>query len=551
MMTERAITYARVSSASQAEGSSLETQAEECRKFAEAQGWKVVGEYQDDLSGVTSLDRRPGLSAAYTFCIADGVSALVIYDVDRLARDSLQRALILDAFARLEVEVTFVRGGSTATPEDQVFVGFKGVFADYERLQILERMTRGKLARVRSGNPLVNARPPFGYTPGEERDGNGRLVRAWLEVHHDQAETVRRIFAEFTGGANMERIATGLSEDGVPSYADGHAEMDKTRGTGVWGRSSVRNILRNETYVGRWFYGKTRAVKQPNGRTRRARRPREEWIQVDVPPVIDEATWDRTKALLADPGKLPRKSVDPHPLQRRVVCAVSGHRFSRQVSHKEIRPVPKGKLTKTRPYVYWRCNGSRGRADHPARTCDAGPVKGTVLEPAVLDWVARLPHDLRAIRQRYNEQLSDTQPLADELERVGERIARGEGKLERAKDLYIDGEIDKTEYARRSKSIQAGAAKDHTRLAELENLIGTPPDEELTREAILAVEELIDYLRGEREDPAIPVELLLDIYRDLDLTVRVNSMDPGDITATLTSRLGSEVITLGQTEKTV
>ena len=296
----------------------------------------------------------------------------------------------------------------------------------------------------------------------------------------------------------------------------------------------------NETYAGQWYYGKTRQVTRPEGK-RRVAVPREEWIPVDVPAIVDPTTWESARTMLDRhvPHRQPR---EPHPLHGRVTCAVSGHRFSRQVTHK-------GKPR--RAYVYWRCNGSRGRKDDPRRVCAVGPVKGDVLEPAVRAWVAGLPHDPERIRQHYAEWLHDTQPLAAELERTVDQIAQGERKLERLMELYVDTDLSKTEYNKRRKGVRAKVVDLEARRTELEATIGKPLSEKRLQEVAYVLDDLVRYLKGNEDDPAIPVELLMDVYDRLGLNVTVNSLDPDNVTATVTSRLGSDSFTLDQTIKTV
>ena len=114
------------------------------------------------------------------------------------------------------------------------------------------RSMEGKRREVANGRVIVFNRPPFGYRAVVTRTDRGRITDSQLEVVEDQAETVRRIFSEFVAGANMEAIAVGLTNDGVPSYADQHAHVGKrTHGHGIWGRTSVRNILtRRRTLAG-------------------------------------------------------------------------------------------------------------------------------------------------------------------------------------------------------------------------------------------------------------------------------------------------------------
>ena len=69
----------------------------------------------------------------------------------------------------------------------------------------------------------------------------------------------------------------------------------------VWHVECVRGILTNETYIGTMFYGKRQRIAgkgDPNKKTRWRTVPREEWIPIPVPPIIDRSTFDAAQARL-------------------------------------------------------------------------------------------------------------------------------------------------------------------------------------------------------------------------------------------------------------
>ena len=88
---------------------------------------------------------------------------VLCYSPDRLARKFAYQALLLEEFARAGVRVEFVRGPRGDTPEDQLLVQFQGMFAEYEKAQLMERYRRGKTYRARAGSVNVLGGAPFGY----------------------------------------------------------------------------------------------------------------------------------------------------------------------------------------------------------------------------------------------------------------------------------------------------------------------------------------------------------------------------------------------------
>ena len=91
------------------------------------------------------------------------MDVVLCYSPDRLARKFAYQALLIEEFARAGVRVEFVKGPRGDTPEDQLLVQFQGMFAEYEKAQLMERYRRGKAHRARTGSVNVLSGAPFGY----------------------------------------------------------------------------------------------------------------------------------------------------------------------------------------------------------------------------------------------------------------------------------------------------------------------------------------------------------------------------------------------------
>lgn len=403
-MNINTVTYARVSTKDIVDhGTSLATQAEACRTFASAKGWSLASEFHDDLSGVTPLTDRPGLYAAYQLCADDGVGALVVLDVDRLARSTWVGSSIQHEFAELGVTIHFVQGGDTTEPDDTFMVDVKQAFAAHKRLKILERTRRGKLQASRNGK-VIAGQAPFGY----------RLVAGKLEVEDAEAEVVRRIFKLYA--------TDGLSLHGVAAWLDGHG-VPTPKGGESWARTSVRKMLMHTAYTGRWAYNRRRRTKV-RGRYRGVVRPEDEWIWVVVPSVLDDGLWHSAQGRLAEnQASRRRPSRLPTPLHGLVFCANCGRLLSRQYRTK---------------YEYWRCNG---RAE-----CGAPTFPGRELEAAVATWavgLARSRVEFEANLAAANERSA---PLVGRLKSVEAEVAELGSAIGRAHEVYVSGAWSKDRY---------------------------------------------------------------------------------------------------------
>ena len=117
----------------------------------------------------------------------------------------------------------FIKGPRGDSPEDQLMVQFQGMFAEYEKAQILERYRRGKTHRAKSGSINVLSGAPFGYRYVRKNAHAG----AAYEIIEHEATLISELFRRYADdGASIAQLARWLSAQGVPS------EPVNTAGTG-------------------------------------------------------------------------------------------------------------------------------------------------------------------------------------------------------------------------------------------------------------------------------------------------------------------------------
>ena len=160
-----ALIYARVSSDKQREEHTIASQTAALRVFAQEQGFSVPDEWvieDEGYSGATLV--RPGLERVRDLVAEGQVDAVLVHSPDRLSRKYAYQVLLLEEFARNNVQTMFVKAPQTATPEDQLLLQFQGMIAEYERAQILERSRRGKRHRALQGVVNVLCGAPYGLS---------------------------------------------------------------------------------------------------------------------------------------------------------------------------------------------------------------------------------------------------------------------------------------------------------------------------------------------------------------------------------------------------
>ena len=154
-------------------------------------------------------------------------------------------------------------------------------------------------------------------------------------------------------------------------------------------------------------------------------RPREEWIEIPVPAIIDEPTFARAQELLHE-NKVHarRRTIEPSLVQGLVSCRKCGYAFSRISTRSSARRIQ-----------YYRCIGSDRWRHLAGPLCDTRPVRQELLDEVVWTEVLRLLEEPALIQQELDRRLAAaaqtaaptrtrTQAVERDLARVGKTIER-------------------------------------------------------------------------------------------------------------------------------
>ena len=149
---KRAAIYARVST----QGQTVNNQLQELRNVAERHGWEVVSEYKDrGISGAKGRDKRPQFDAMLKAANRREFDVIMSWSVDRLGR-SLQHLVefLQDVHAKGVDLYLHQQNIDTSTPSGKAMFQMVGVFAEFERSMIRERVMAG-LARARNEGKVL------------------------------------------------------------------------------------------------------------------------------------------------------------------------------------------------------------------------------------------------------------------------------------------------------------------------------------------------------------------------------------------------------------
>jgi site-specific DNA recombinase len=442
-MREAVALYARVSTLHQEQEATIDSQVAAIEAYASEHDLALSPElYFLDaaISGAQLV--RPALDRLRDQAAAGAFGVLLCLCPDRLARRCAHQWVLLDELARAGVTVRFLQ--QPPVPDDptgQLLLGIQGLFAEYERALITERLRRGKLYRLRQGQ-AVCPQPPYGYryrcvaeTPG------GR----W-EVDAVEAAGVRRIYQWYTS-------AEPLSIQAIVERLNAPPALTPARGK-RWTFSTVQGILTQSAYRGRAYYNRTRLCAETVGearrrgrgtrqRPRREPRPVAEWIEVAVPVIVEESVWERAQERLRMNRQFAARNNQRHfyLLRSLLVCEQCGRTLVGRTAGGHV--------------TYYCTN--RGKNRDPEAAAHSVAIAASRVEPVVWEAVCQLLRHPRLLADAW--QSEGEAPSPEEIDRLQARQRALERQWTRVIDAFQDGLIDKEELAQRKTRLDGERAE--------------------------------------------------------------------------------------------
>jgi site-specific DNA recombinase len=218
----RLVGYARVSSTSQAENTSLDEQKNRLMSYAQAMGHELVHTFTEVGSG-SKMDTRPEFQSAIEMMKAgqaDGIIAIKLDRIGRNTRDIL--GLVEDTLQPLKKALVVLDlGVDTSTPVGGMVLTVLAAMAEMERKIINERTKAGREAKAAKG----------GFAYGSPEFGKKAVAGELVEDEAEQA-AIEIIRKHRRAGKSPYKIADYLNAQGIPSKRGGQ-----------WHHTTVRKVL--------------------------------------------------------------------------------------------------------------------------------------------------------------------------------------------------------------------------------------------------------------------------------------------------------------------
>ncbi len=196
---KRAAIYARVSTKN---GQTQANQIGRLREVAEKAGWEVVEEFVDrGISGAKGRDKRPAFDRLCMAATRREIDVVMAWSVDRLGRSLRDLVGFLSELQASSVDLYLDRQGiDTTTPAGKALFQMMGVFAEFERAMIQERvhagLTRARAQGKRLGRPKVSRKVERAIMAARTMGTGINRIATDLGVG---SSTVRRVIEEAKG----------------------------------------------------------------------------------------------------------------------------------------------------------------------------------------------------------------------------------------------------------------------------------------------------------------------------------------------------------------
>ena len=339
---ENAVIYARYSSHSQTEAT-IEKQIEECRKYAEAREFKIVGEYVDRAKTGTNFDR-----VEFQRMMHDAKNkkfvAVIVFAVNRFGRDSLQSKLYIKELSKMGITVhstteSFVK---SEEPTEKLMTNIIMSIDEFYSDELSAKITYGMKQAAEKGF-AVGGQQILGY----------KVVNRRFEVDEKTSLIVKEIFDMF--------VYQRKSRAEIIRYFDENGVLTPQRKK--FKDNIVKRVLMNEKYIGRYNY-------------------KGQYVGDFMPKIIDEQTFYRAQELIKKRKKAPVNipERESYLLSGKIYCENCGKLYIGYSG----RSKSKNKLHK-----YYACSG------YKAHKCKCKPMRKQELEILVINEVMKLLTDKR------------------------------------------------------------------------------------------------------------------------------------------------------------
>lgn len=419
--------YVRVSTEEQAqEGYSIRAQEQKLKDYARIKDWGVYNIYADEGISGKNIVERPAINSLIEDIKNGKVNNVLVFKIDRLTRNTADLITLINLFNEYDCAFNSLSESiDTKTASGRMFVKIIGIFAEFERENIIERAKIGFERKVREGYTLATRVPSYGY--------DRKIGEKVQTINEAEAIIVREVFDMFTNQhLSFLEISDILNKRKIP-----------TKENAVWHSRTIKNMLTNCNYIGKVRY----ATKDEK------RHFETEGVHE---PIISQELYEKTQNLIK---KIKTKSYTKRPKEENyfsgvLFCSKCGGRL---VTHGSYRKNDKGEMIGSNSY---RCS------NYIKHTCNASNVSHNRVERAFINYINNIEDftvideiEIEEKENLNNQKLKTLYKQKDTLEHRENEIL----------NLYISGTMDFEHFTEIKNPLEQEKMRILSEIQELEN----------------------------------------------------------------------------------
>lgn len=293
--------------------------------------WDLVGVFYDDGISGTTIAKRNGFKNMLQLARDGYIDIIFVKSIARFSRNVVDLLSTIQELRKLNVEVFFEQQNlSSLDTKCDIAMTMFSEFAEAEALSMSANVKWRVDKNMKEGKYYIPVNQMLGY----KYDDNGDLY-----INQKEAEVIKLIYSMYLEGKGTHIIANYLHENKIPNK----------RGN-KWSPSTIRNILRNEKYVGDVLFQKTYVSNVLTHESKRNYGEKDQYIAHNVhPAIIDRESWNAVQAKMNaaivkynipshENGKILRDTNKLSAYASFVLCPYCGNYYQHKINHYNGKP---------------------------------------------------------------------------------------------------------------------------------------------------------------------------------------------------------------------